>query len=760
MATEIKKIIIRRDSADKWAENNPILSRGEIGIDTSNGNMKVGDGTTPWASLPTEVDKARRGLDAVVAEQSAKIQACEAKVAEQVEAIDEFKEAVVTHVEAYKPIEINGDVTNAPDEEDITSEDNLLKIKNRSSLNGMGYIILRKGSLSPQLTQSNTIYEVRYLHDLGGDVELPIGCVLHFNGGRISNGKLIGSDTIIRGDYKIFDNVEFAGTWNVEHVDVRWFDVVVGSEVDNHDAIIAAIKAAKEMKVGCVQFPSGVIHTSPIEVKGASQLLFKGNSGRAYYYNDSDRGTIIRAISQGYCLFQLCSHEDNRVSPYGEWSSYSVTIDGINFDGNNMVDHCVSGNWAFYFYNGNAKYAKSHGIVVEDYGYPVIIEKVISQHNGGAGILVKGPSTTVVTLRDVECQYNQGCGIRVEGIAFSTWSNVTLQANKGGGLVIQRLNESYNDPNNSNAYFTYGLTIHNLYCEANGRDDDGKLIPNTYGVWIGCDIPMQPYTGRPQHIKLVGGAVDDNSGIYCNCVNVLDLDITYEKFTLGEVAYCASIMDRSVGASTGISSRIDKSKAVTSYIDRKGEGRGDMPFLNYRCGISYERGRLQEVLFAFDFTNIEEYKGQTFRMKLSDAAGAEQKYIIPGKSSIASIYAYKADAQYSHQGNTAYAETFKGSAEFRVYAGSLLYSRNAILPIMSYDGDGVLTLVNGDDTFNGRANKGVTYPLLTNKPKVLYSDAESCGMYVDVTLSEDWEWAKYGDREQDKTLYCKVVYEY
>ena len=82
MATEIKKIIIRRDSADKWAENNPILSMGEIGIDTSNGNMKVGVGVTPWASLPTEVDKARRGLDEVVAEQSAKIQACEAKVAE------------------------------------------------------------------------------------------------------------------------------------------------------------------------------------------------------------------------------------------------------------------------------------------------------------------------------------------------------------------------------------------------------------------------------------------------------------------------------------------------------------------------------------------------------------------------------------------------------------------------------------------------------------------------------------------------------
>jgi hypothetical protein len=42
------KIQLRRDSAANWAAFNPVLADGEIGIDTTNGYMKFGDGTSPW----------------------------------------------------------------------------------------------------------------------------------------------------------------------------------------------------------------------------------------------------------------------------------------------------------------------------------------------------------------------------------------------------------------------------------------------------------------------------------------------------------------------------------------------------------------------------------------------------------------------------------------------------------------------------------------------------------------------------------------
>ena len=51
MATEIKKIVSRRDTAANWQSNNPVLANGEIGVDTTNRVMKIGDGVIPWGSL-------------------------------------------------------------------------------------------------------------------------------------------------------------------------------------------------------------------------------------------------------------------------------------------------------------------------------------------------------------------------------------------------------------------------------------------------------------------------------------------------------------------------------------------------------------------------------------------------------------------------------------------------------------------------------------------------------------------------------------
>ena len=48
MATEIK---LRRDISTNWTSTNPILAQGEPGYETDTGQLKLGDGTTAWASL-------------------------------------------------------------------------------------------------------------------------------------------------------------------------------------------------------------------------------------------------------------------------------------------------------------------------------------------------------------------------------------------------------------------------------------------------------------------------------------------------------------------------------------------------------------------------------------------------------------------------------------------------------------------------------------------------------------------------------------
>ena len=46
------RIQLRRDTSLKWSINNPVLLEGEIGYETNTMFLKIGDGTTPWNSLP------------------------------------------------------------------------------------------------------------------------------------------------------------------------------------------------------------------------------------------------------------------------------------------------------------------------------------------------------------------------------------------------------------------------------------------------------------------------------------------------------------------------------------------------------------------------------------------------------------------------------------------------------------------------------------------------------------------------------------
>ena len=72
---------------------------------------------------------------------------------------------------------------------------------------GMGYVILRKNkTFAEQVTQQNTIYEIRYHFDLDDvSVQIPANCVLRFVGGSLGNGTIVGNGTIIwAGSYQIF----------------------------------------------------------------------------------------------------------------------------------------------------------------------------------------------------------------------------------------------------------------------------------------------------------------------------------------------------------------------------------------------------------------------------------------------------------------------------------------------------------------------------------------------------------------------------
>ena len=48
---EYKRIQLRRDTSENWHTENPVLLEGEIGVDLTNNNIKIGDGSTAWNDL-------------------------------------------------------------------------------------------------------------------------------------------------------------------------------------------------------------------------------------------------------------------------------------------------------------------------------------------------------------------------------------------------------------------------------------------------------------------------------------------------------------------------------------------------------------------------------------------------------------------------------------------------------------------------------------------------------------------------------------
>ena len=155
--------------------------------------------------------------------------------------IDKIMQEVNEVIDENKPIEIHGNVTNAPDEEDLTSVNvggtDVLKFKdkayNQLNYSGMGRKILRKNIVSgvntltqSMINQTNTIYVIQYDFTLGEDITIPENCVLKFDGGSIIGKHAIaGQNTIIDAMLvKIFDtNISIVGSWNITEAYPEWF---------------------------------------------------------------------------------------------------------------------------------------------------------------------------------------------------------------------------------------------------------------------------------------------------------------------------------------------------------------------------------------------------------------------------------------------------------------------------------------------------------------------------------------------------------
>ena len=169
-----------------------------------------------------------------------------------------------------------------------------------STSNTLGYKIIPSDfdfSNIPS-SYSNSIWEIRNHHDLGGaNITLPANVILKFEGGKFSNGTIIGNNTKIDSDLsQLFDNIVLEGYFNVDKFVDEWFGIEVENntylasqantyivksqdDFDNINAIINNNPVSKfYLKTGVYDFTQNEISISSVNGKEVLITALAGES--------------------------------------------------------------------------------------------------------------------------------------------------------------------------------------------------------------------------------------------------------------------------------------------------------------------------------------------------------------------------------------------------------------------------------------------------------------------------------------------------
>lgn len=294
---------------------------------------------------------------------------------------------------------VNNEITNSPDEEDLTSINDKLKLKNKTyspaEFSGLGRIYLRKNIIGSKniLTQDmintgNTIYIIQYDYDLNGSsINIPDNCVLKFEGGTLSNGTITFNKTHIT-DGK-FINVIPLGNINNTIAYAKWFESEDDTKVIHWLFTIAANNVQIELENKTYNIdttnPDGYANGF-IKIDNCNSFIVNGNGAKIYDIIEYD--TIVDKLYEFIC-FTNCSHVNINNITY-EWK-YEAEIVGkvkgiifirtlgecknfyLNFEVINVGRGLYSGN----FSNTNIGRGFCDSIVkvkATKVGYPIAIE--------------------------------------------------------------------------------------------------------------------------------------------------------------------------------------------------------------------------------------------------------------------------------------------------------------------------------------------------------------------------------------------------
>lgn len=450
-------------------------------------------------------------------------------------------DALRSAIESIEPIIINGNVVNAPDEIDITSnEQNLLQFKNRSTLDGMGYVILRKNkTFAEQVTHANTIYEIRYDFDLNGDeIQIKEGCVLDFIGGSLNNGSIRLNNCILHNER--FINIKLNDVYNRQLNLARLYNEKNTKEVNQ-----SIFKNCTTLYI-----PNG-------EYEFNYSIELDENSSLVEIFGDSAIKSILKFNScNGIIVKKQIKLHDIKI--------YGINCKGVYDDNEKMfkdgyygIDVQSSCN-AYNLDIGNFLIGIN---LVQGHVVDAKFNNITLQYNGNAGVYLLHDNYNqknncsfshlycvkngynVDNLTSNSTQRNCGFGLFIHGGYCNSFKNNVFEYNSGVGLYIKEptSNNIFKGCSFINNYFERNKYA-NFIIQLNGSVSlcSDLLVKSNYFTEAGRDIVADADVRRKviledRGMQSVGrnSVSDNNIDIETFNFNYIDYDKMYNSMSLG-----------------------------------------------------------------------------------------------------------------------------------------------------------------------------------------------------------------------------------
>lgn len=385
----------------------------------------------------------------------------------------------------------------SPQSDDLTlvSTDSLdiLQLADRvytaNTYKGKGYKILRENVVNgsniltqAMVSESNTIYEVRYDFDLNEqEITVPENSTFNFNGGSLSNGKLVLQNNLLMGEITLKDII-LSGSIRNEDLYSEWFE--------DSSSFISSIPVEGyknlyfENKV-YILTEKIILPTSIRSVYGNAATLQNYADG-AYimeFRNDvyTEVGSLTADLSKGAVSFK-CENADMLSA-----GDIIILRDG------------ESGSWGLGY---------SQGEICEVYRVDddtvYLLSPVFGDYSASTSYVVSR-SLTPLNIKDlVFCGGEGDVALRLNGLVNSTISNIKITGFTVGIFFVQ----------------SYGCTLSNLFISTSPK----VTSVSNYGLQL---YGVQRVTVKDSVIEAGNHAVSAGTGTGGDAKDIINREIIY-----------------------------------------------------------------------------------------------------------------------------------------------------------------------------------------------------------------------------------------